>query len=91
MSVWTEVEGTISVHKSVKISMKESIHLHFDEVSIGVIDSVVVNDYITHTFTFNFCDDGMSAARRVNEFIQKIKNHTKTARIDISATIRYLV
>jgi len=88
MSVWTEVNGTISMHVDMHISLKTYIKEYFLEVVISKCEYHLNNDTRNYSVTFSFCDEGISAAKSVQGFINKLTSDLK-AKSYLTALINF--
>ena len=89
MAIWSSFEGTIKCHKSKKISIKSVLLELYDELTIHV-DTTEKNDEYIHTISCVYCLDGKEAWEFFYNFINKIKDLDKNARIDITSNIRLM-
>ena len=91
MSVWTSVEGSVTVREGCKLSLKTLITEMFSEAQPSVAQNSMLSvGRITYTFSFNFSDSNMYAAKTIESFIYKIKEFDKTAWVDLEANIRFV-
>ena len=89
MSIWSTINGTVSVHKSSHISLKYIVNQYFDEVSLSE-SKEDRGDRWYYQVIVHFCADSADASSRVEKFIKHIKNLDKTAVVDVNANIRWL-
>ena len=75
MSVWSEASGRVETRLSSHISLEKAIRETFygGECIINKIDSSRCGENVRHTFNIVFCYDGMSAAHKIEELIDKIQ------------------
>lgn len=95
MSLWSSVEGSISIHASKHFSVEKALreYLSEDEIFIKVKQSNIqkrdacVRDY---EIAVNWCMDGMRVAVAINNFITAVKNADTNAQIDLCINIRWV-
>lgn len=88
MSIWSSVEGTVSVRKDSNISIKKILQASYDEVAVSV-DTVMKGDFYEHSIVCRVCLDGEGACEWVRGFISAIKGLEKSARISLELNVRW--
>lgn len=83
MSVWTIVKGSI-LGRHFHVSIRKLVDELFDECSS--VD--FKQNENSSTFEFCFCDDGVSAAKNVEKFVNRLKENG--IKVDVVAEIRFL-
>lgn len=89
MAVWTEVNGYCLIRKDSKFSFKTYIYDNFGEEMIGYSQGEAKSG-LEITFKFDFPDNGISAAKRLEKFVKDVKESDKSAFVNIVAGIRFL-
>jgi hypothetical protein len=88
MSVWTHIEGTVSIYKKDKVSVRDVIcDTLTDEVMIDVKTEDFSNFYV-HTINANVCIDGYDFIKCHEKFIEGLK--PIKGGLDLSVTLRFL-
>lgn len=90
MSVWATVSGNIAVVNPCPLSVRKLAEQMFDELNIDTFSQTERRDRILTNIDFTFCADGIDAARLVDSFVKAIKQFDKTAKVDVTAAIRFL-
>lgn len=89
MSVWCEVSGQIRNNVSEHCSVRESIRDFFDEVSISTVESNRVYGAVVTNVDFCFCAEGLSAAKMIDAFVNRLKAKYPSIRVDLTSNIRF--
>ena len=89
MSIWCEVKGQIVCRKDAHISIKKVFIDACDEASVHVETKDCTADKYLHIVDYNFCAEGMVAARVMESIVEVIKNRDLNARIDLESSIRW--
>lgn len=89
MSVWCEVKGSVICRKDAHVSIKKLFIDACDECSVSVDTKVFGVDKYFHIVDYNFCAEGMEAAKVMEAVVEAIKNRDINARIDLESSIRW--
>lgn len=90
MSIWTTVKGTITINNATHVSIKTRISEIFGEVCIDNLQQTKSQKTINHIVSFTFVGDGVDAAIHIQKFVDTIRQHDKTAIVELEASIRFL-
>ena len=89
MSVWTNIEGTVSIYKKDKVSVKDVIHNELTDDAIVNIETEDFPDYYRHTINCAVSLDGYEFIRNYENFLKALKP-MKCGGLDLSVTLRFL-
>lgn len=89
MSIWTEVKCYCIISKDSGFSFAKYISEYFDNAKISYTQESS-NSRLIVNISFNFPDEGLSAAYRLNKFAKDIKLADKNAYVDIRGNIRFV-
>ncbi len=89
MSVWTNIEGTVSIYKKDKVSVKEVIYSELTDEAVVNIETEDFPDYYRHTINCMVGLDGYGFIRNYEKFLMKLKP-MKCGGLDLSVTLRFL-
>jgi hypothetical protein len=90
MSVWSSFQGTISMRTGCGCSVSEAAKSWFDESSIKATQTRKDHVAVTTELDVVFADDGETAARRIQGFINLLKSYDEGVRADFQADIRFV-
>ncbi len=86
MSIWTYIEGTATIPKKEKVSIRDLVDRYFgDEFTIG-LETESVNEDWRHIFHISVCMEGYEFMKCWALFDGALKATQK----DITCTIRFL-
>lgn len=92
MSVWTELDGTVTVHKDAHFSLDKHIKEYFETES--TLDFGKPKIHVEHVgqwqinhLVMSICEDGLDAACVVEELFYTLP---KGSTMDIDAHIRFI-
>lgn len=88
MGVWTEVRGTVWISPDSGCSLSKLCKELYDECVVKVEHNKTFNP--SQTLYWAFEDGGSKADSIINNFIERLLEYDKRARVDITASIRYI-
>ena len=90
MSAWTEVTGNIRMRNGSAFSLGKYISNEFDEVIIRYINQSIKGESIWFDVNFVFEDSNLSAANKLQNLVNKLREIDKACYVDLEANIRFL-
>lgn len=88
MSVWSAIEGTISVPKICRHGIKELMQTHFPDMGRPYVEYLSdYNDRRVFKVSLNIDYEGFSAAKRIEAFVKECYTHNIGVALDV--TVRY--
>lgn len=97
MSVWSHVEGTISVHRDDHFSVEKALHDHFDDYGacVSVVQKRITNEIIKVEFDFCYCMENEGAYKVWKVFAEHVRDNislrNNTCGMDATISIRWLI
>ena len=88
MGVWTEVKGTVWIERHSGCSLTKLCRDLYSESFVDVAMHDTFNP--SQTLYWRFEEGGTRANTIINNFIERLLEYDKRARIDITAAIRYI-
>lgn len=88
MSVWSSLEGTITIPVGAFCSVRRCLTSVFDDYRKPLITQVTDNDYHKIDLLLEFCEDGLSAFKQPQEFITLLKSFDSRIQVDLTLTTR---
>lgn len=86
MSVWSSLEGTLTIHDREHFSVKKYTAAMFDEYTIHLTDGLASKDNeITYKIQLSVCLDGDQAYRLLSYWVKGIPG-----RVDAEIVVRVL-
>jgi CRISPR/Cas system Type II protein with McrA/HNH and RuvC-like nuclease domain len=89
MSVWTNIQGDVKIHKKDNVSIKKVItNILSDEFSLDVKTQDKIDHY-HHTIDCNVCIDGYDFIKHYKEFLSELK--PINGGLDLTCQLRFLL
>ena len=90
MSYWSNCKGTVATRSSSHMSLSTIIRSVFHEQIRPVAEIVRKTDkMVVYSVDFNFCDHGMNAVRRMEEFSAYIREFDKEAELRLVLSLHW--
>lgn len=91
MSVWCEIEGRVTFHNRDKVSVRTIVDSLFGELeSIIRVEATCRDDHMTSVYLrIAVSEEGSHAKELIEKLVDSLKSNN--CRLDITASIRYLV
>lgn len=91
MSVWTEVKGSMLVHRGTHFSVITALREHFEDYDANIwSEQIHIGENLVRTdFEFSYSMDGDGAYNVWKKFIDLVRDRTDA--LDAVVSIRYLL
>jgi hypothetical protein len=88
MSVWTNIQGTVSIYKKDRVSIKEVIYNTLTDESMVHVDTEVFPDNYRYHINCNVCIDGYDFIKHYEQFLKELKPIKGT--LDLECQLRFI-
>jgi hypothetical protein len=88
MSVWSNIQGSVKIHKKDNVSIKKIIENVFTDEFCLNIDTKTLDDHYIHHINCNICIDGDDFIKHHKEFFDVLK--PMKGGMDLTCELRFL-